>query len=593
MPFVLKKLLPLCLVILLCVSCAGCSSPAAKDADQAFSDLCQELSASILSENTLDLHFCLSDPAKLGIQQPAASLGHLSSDAFAAEQNRDQQTLVRLAGIDRALLSEENAYLYDILCTALQNHTALLAFPYLYEPLSSHSGLHVQLPLMLSEYRFADAQDVRDYLDLLQLLPDYFAEITAYETQKAAAGCFMSQSACTSLLEFCHAFPAEPAESHFLSAAFDEKLAALSMDDAEKEALRQQHLDLLTNAVFPAYTVLADAAAALSENTVFHNTGLCSLPNGRDYFALLVKDQTGDSRPMEEIGTQLEQDLPALADALTTALTENPQLWELLLTSDLRQTLQGDAALSAAKNDLACLSKLTEASFGTARCDYTVQFIAPALASRFSSAFFLIPPADDQNNPGIYINPQTAFSPFDLFTTLAHEGFPGHLLQNHVQKGNLISRLFSCTGYAEGWASYCELYTYPLAVETMGLAGDFPVSEVAGVLQTYRKLTLCLYALLDYNIHYNYWTADDAAILLSSYGITDSGTVQQIYDYIVSEPANYMTYYLGYTNVEQLKRSYMAAGHSEDEFHKAFLDCIEAPFAIVEAKLMQAEDTSR
>ena len=83
---------------------------------------------------------------------------------------------------------------------------------------------------------------------------------------------------------------------------------------------------------------------------------------------------------------------------------------------------------------------------------------------------------------------------------------------------------------------------------------------------------------------------DDAASLLSDYGISDEETICQIYNYIVNEPANYMTYYVGYMNVVNLKEDYIAEGHTEEEFHKAFLECGEAPFDLVRESLFTLVD---
>ena len=46
-----------------------------------------------------------------------------------------------------------------------------------------------------------------------------------------------------------------------------------------------------------------------------------------------------------------------------------------------------------------------------------------------SPAFYLVPPIDDFWQNTIYINEASTPIGLDLFTTLAHEGYPGHLYQ--------------------------------------------------------------------------------------------------------------------------------------------------------------------
>lgn len=59
----------------------------------------------------------------------------------------------------------------------------------------------------------------------------------------------------------------------------------------------------------------------------------------------------------------------------------------------------------------------------------------------------------------IYINGGSTDSRKDLYTTLAHEGFPGHLYQtvyNRTHAKTPLSALLSCSGANEGWATYVE-----------------------------------------------------------------------------------------------------------------------------------------
>ena len=50
-----------------------------------------------------------------------------------------------------------------------------------------------QLPILLSEYQFADTTDVDTYLALLKTLPEHFDSLTGFETSKADAGLFMAR----------------------------------------------------------------------------------------------------------------------------------------------------------------------------------------------------------------------------------------------------------------------------------------------------------------------------------------------------------------------------------------------------------------
>ena len=53
-----------------------------------------------------------------------------------------------------------------------------------------------------------------------------------------------------------------------------------------------------------------------------------------------------------------------------------------------------------------------------------------------------------------------------LFTTLAHEGYPGHLYQTTYYANtnpDPLRNLLNFSGYVEGWATYAEMCSYYLS----------------------------------------------------------------------------------------------------------------------------------
>ena len=54
-------------------------------------------------------------------------------------------------------------------------------------------------------------------------------------------------------------------------------------------------------------------------------------------------------------------------------------------------------------------------------------------------------------------------------------------------------------------------------------------------------------------IHCEGWTLDDTATFFSTYGFTDEEVLRDIFELIVSEPANYLKYYIGYLEFHDLQ----------------------------------------
>ena len=214
---------------------------------------------------------------------------------------------------------------------------------------------------------------------------------------------------------------------------------------------------------------------------------------------------------------------------------------------------------------------------------YEVKYVHEDLQEFLSPAFYLTPPVDTNSPNAIYINPHSNMAGTELFTTLAHEGFPGHLYQTiYFSETNppLIRHLYSPGGYIEGWATYIESYAYTYA--------DGPQDQNR-LLWLNRSMNLCLYSLMDVGIHYHGWTEEQNALFLARFGITDSDTAAEIYEYILETPANYLKYYYGYLNFLDIRTACQEAEGSDfnlKEFHQKILELGPMPFSILREEML-------
>lgn len=201
-----------------------------------------------------------------------------------------------------------------------------------------------------------------------------------------------------------------------------------------------------------------------------------------------------------------------------------------------------------------------------------------------SPAFYLIPSIDNTSENVIYINRAHTMESLNLYTTLAHEGYPGHLYQTtyFAQKNTEPLRsLLNFGGYVEGWATYAEMCSYSLSPLT---------KPQAALAQKNGSLTLGLYASADIGIHYDNWSLTDTISYFTNYGIKNPKTITEIYNLIVSSPGNYLKYYVGYLEFLELKKEVslkQGKDFSQKEFHKAVLDVGPAPFSIVRKYVME------
>ena len=563
-------ILPCCLLVILISFLSGnafWSSLHAESSDRQFRTFTRSLFQTEVSANTISLHYTLRSPSDYGIADIPATYGNLSSDPIAAKASV-RNVLSSLQEFDSDTLSSENALTFKILDTYLKNASTGTDYLLYQEPLGPVSGIHTQLPVLLSEYSFYDTQDVETYLALLKETPSYFDSVIRFEQKKAASGLFMPDYQADSVLDTCQSF-IDMGKENYLVSTFNERIASLDLlPENKKDSFQKENMKLVTEEIYPAYQNLITAIKSLKGKGM-NEQGLSHFPYGKKYYEYLVRQTTGCNESISRLRlmtrAQILEDLSAMQKVLFPADAALTQ------ASVLEQT-SPDSML----DDLR--SKITDTFPKIPDVDFQVKYVPESMQDYLSPAFYMIPAIDNLTENVIYINNGQTASGLNLYTTLAHEGYPGHLYQTvyfSASEPDPIRSILDFGGYVEGWATYAEMMSYYLA--------PLPKTE-ASLLQKNSSVILGLYALADMGIHYDGWSVTDTVRFFSDYGINDPNAVQSVYKLIIGSPANYLKYYIGYLKFYELKKEMadaMGNQFSQKEFHRAVLDVGPAPFEIV------------
>ena len=563
-------ILPCCLLVILISFLSGNAfwgSLHAESSDRQFRTFTRSLFQTEVSANTISLHYTLRSPSDYGIADIPATYGSLSSDPVAAKASV-RNVLSSLQEFDPDTLSSENALTFKILDTYLKNASTGTDYLLYQEPLGPVSGIHTQLPVLLSEYSFYDTQDVETYLALLKETPSYFDSVIRFEQKKAASGLFMPDYQADSVLDTCQSF-IDMGKENYLVSTFDERIASLDLlPENKKDSFQKENIKLVTEEIYPAYQNLITAIKSLKGKGT-NEQGLSHFPYGKKYYEYLVRQTTGCNESISRLRlmtrAQILEDLSAMQKVLFPADAALTQ------ASVLEQT-PPDSML----DDLR--SKITDTFPEIPDVDFQVKYVPESMQDYLSPAFYMIPAIDNLTENVIYINNGQTASGLNLYTTLAHEGYPGHLYQTvyfSASEPDPIRSILDFGGYVEGWATYSEMMSYYLA----------PLSKTeASLLQKNSSVILGLYALADMGIHYDGWSVTDTVRFFSDYGINDANAVQSVYELIIGSPANYLKYYIGYLKFYELKKEMadtLGNQFSQKEFHRAVLDVGPAPFEIV------------
>lgn len=557
------------LAVVLSIIYAAILSPAGKSTGS-FSEFCTTLFREEMKSNTMNLHFTLKDPKAAGIDSYEITLGSLSGDSPHNQARQLKKLSEELKKYSHRSLKGKDRLTCRLLSDYISRQQNLAAYPYYDEPLTPSGGVTSQLPVLLAEYTFRNTRDIKDYLGLLSQMDTYFLGILDYEQKKADAGLFMSDEACLKVIEGCEVFTEHP-DDNFLIDTFSNRLNAMDgLTDTQKNAYLKQHSKVLSDHVIPAYSQMIKGLTMLLGRG-HNNWGLCNFPEGKAYYEAVVSADTGCDDSVEDLFSQIAK---ARREDLTfcqNLLENNPKL--------ASQSPKPDAALKEENAMLSRLQKEILTDFpAPPQTDVEICHVDPALSEYLAPAFYITAPIDDISHNRIYINDAKNDTDIYYFTTLAHEGYPGHLYQTICTSSYgapEVLSLLNYPGYTEGWATYTEMQAFYYA----GLDPD-----LASLLQHNQAATLSLYATADIGIHYFGWEKEKIAAFWSEYGVDDTATVKRITDLILEEPGNYLKYYVGYLKFRQMREQFALENKSfsVSAFHEAILRTGPSPFSVLE-----------
>ncbi len=562
-----------------------------------FQKLSSQLFQREMTSNTLNMHYTLANPSNYGIYDYKVILPCYSADNHLLGQVEIENVLATLQDINPTNLSHTDQYTRTLLLHSLDNSLALSEYSYYSEPLSPSSGMQSQLPILLAEYTFRTKQDVEDYLKILDQTDEYFASLLTFEQEKAAANLLMPSASLKKVLIQCNTILTKKdleQGTHFLQTTFKERLEQLYQAKiiTKEEGLQYiaKNNRLLETVMLPAYEALYDGLFLLEDESI-PMTGLAAKPNGAQYYEYLLYGETGSTLSIPEIKELLSKQLLEEYNNISKIITKTPSLTTLTYDQDLITAFPYTSATQMLFDLQARMEKDFPSLNGKnhSTTAVTVKSVSPNLEDYCAPAFFLTPPLDDTSANVIYINEKNTTQGLDLYTTLAHEGYPGHMYQSvfnnryQLEQANQnIRQILWYGGYLEGWALYVEFMSFDYASQLM-VEGNQPELAAAIELEKHnRSLQLCLYSMLDIMIHYDNASKDQIAKTLGAFGIKNPSSVDAIYQYIVEEPTNYLKYYLGYLEILSLKEQSQIQWreqYSEYAFHDFFLKCGPSDFA--------------
>ena len=565
------------LFLLFSLFIAGCQT--GQDANADFNTFCMETFRSYAASDSLTLNYTLMSPKKYGITDLPDGFSSFSLHDLKQMQTSTENTLARLRSFASKNLSREDRLLYDTLDASLtlsQEDIRMLAHSYSFDP---SSGIQAQLPVLLCEFILTDKQDYDQYFSLLKSIPAYFNSLTALEKAKQKKGTLPSATTIRHTIRQCQEF-VDSSGTDAIEKSFEKSINSASFFSAsEKKERLEKHRKLLSHSLFPAYKNLI---AELGKLLPFapNDGALAAYTGGRAYYEYLVKEKTGTISSPDSLFQMLTKKLSESEQKLATLAATSPSSF---LTCEKHTSKYEEP-----KSILTHLKKKIRTDFPALKKQTChIRAVDSSLENFLSPAFYLTPPADVNSPNSIYLNPADEMTGIELYSTLAHEGFPGHLYQTVSFSRSdplLIRHLYAPSGYVEGWATYVESYACRYAARNL----DANTQALCRLWYLNRSVHLTLCSLLDLGIHSQGWLLSDASAFLAQFCITDASAAASLYQYILETPANYLKYCVGSLSFSQLLSEVQEQegdSFSLIGFHEKLLRLGPLPFPLVEKYL--------
>lgn len=558
---------------------SGCSKKDKSEEQKKFDDFMQQEFVKDMTDNYLNTHIYLEHPEKYGIDKSKIKV---QIDVLASEENFDkarkkmEESKKQFTSIDRDSLSDEQKEAYDIYKARLESDIAQSKkkYDYIAPVFGTMTGLHTQLPTLFTDLTLRNEQDVKDAVTLMKSVRPYVASLIDYTKKQEAKGTLMIDT--KGVKEYCQKVVDEKDKTSVLT-GLNESIDELKLGKEKTDNYKAEIKAAYMSAFLPAYEDIIKAMDNIdpSKNNAM---GLSHMKDGKSYYELAFKDASGSDKSIEDI----KKDLNALAQkslfSAQSVVMNNKQAYEDFSNGKLTTKYTDFKSML---KDLSGDIKDDFPSVGNLK--YNIEPIGEDIASGGVAAYFNLPALDSTKPDQIRVNMRKnalKINSMDTFSTVAHEGIPGHMYQvNYVNKNikepwRKTSANFS--GYTEGYATYVELYSlkYLKDVSAEGV-------KLQQSMTTYQD---CIIALSDIGIHYEGWTKNEFKQFLQDNGL-EATSSDELYVQLQANPTAFIPYYVGYMQFANLRTKAEDAlkdKFKDKDFHEAILRSGYAPFSVVE-----------
>ncbi len=613
----IKKLFTLFIMFVLALFVTGCETPSENPGggqgeqppveylDPAtFDEYADDVLRYFLDGDVTTINSFFVHPEDFGIEVGEAKMpvaGYESEEEYEQEEaefleliNKYQKYDYSKLNFDQQMSYETIKYLANYFTTEIEDINYFESSYF-----GSYMGANVDFPVTLSSYNFRTKQDIENYLSYIDSAPEAFASYIDYEYERTEAGYGFMNSVLHEIVEHAENMVENSDCSngdHFLVACFNNTIDGLDyLTEEEKETYKALNKEKIAGPFAECYQMIIERMPGLL-NKATNEQGLCYYRNeegvgiGNQYYELTLQYVTGYDYTLEEFLQYIDKKVSVNFADLQNVYSA--------LGSKLNSLMDFEFPEMTVEEQVAYFEQAIVDKYPALSTPYVVdiQYVDEAVEEHYSPAFYILSPVDGNEVENVFLNRKHIYKDYEdpetgevtkkldstyLFTTLAHEGIPGHMYQRLYMKEqdmSTIRLILRCLGTTESWSTYSENMAYELYFSDHPEYGEY--ADDFFILNF--SFSQAIYARMEMGIHYEGWTLDRLYNFMSRYYSITKNDAREVYRQLTELPGNAFAYAFAYLKILDIRDYALEHGASLYDFHKLYLDHGNVPQQVIE-----------
>jgi uncharacterized protein (DUF885 family) len=501
----------------------------------------------------------------------------------------------QLKKFDRENLNEKDKLSYDIFEYSMNINIEGFKFPDNYIPFNQFTGLQLtmgQFGSGSSAQPFKTVKDYEDWIKRVNAFGIWADSSIVYFRRGIAANFVLPQSLVVKIIPQLTAMITTPAlvkKNLYYSPV---KNLPGSFTAADKQRLTDAYIKMVNEQIVPTFQRLADFMKKEYLPKARATSGIGPLPDGKAYYAYLVKQQTTTDKTPDEIynlGLSEVKRIRGLMDSVKNAVGfkgDLPAFFEYMKNDKKFMPYKTPPDVLNAFNKIhETMKPNLEKMFNhVPRTKFEIRqteaFRAASASAEYNQG------SADGTRPGIFYVPILDATKFNttsgMESLFLHEAIPGHHYQLSLQQEDTSLPKFRRFGgqnaYVEGWGSIARAWARIGIIydpyQYMGALGD----------EIHRAIRL----VVDVGIHEKGMTREEAIkYMMENEAISEQGATAEIERYMAI-PGQALGYKIGALKIRELRTKYekqLGAKFKIASFHDEVLKDGSMPLALLEKKM--------